>query len=138
MTHNRLHCMNWQPSLPGVLVSILVLTGWVLRHRSIYVKRRAAEQRIYEDRDAYGAIRINWHDKASAIHHTVPGQGSLLGCHICVRNFILGGWSGYSSGKLSLALKKPPSLDARTRQCFKRQRREVEYRYALKRIRRAD
>jgi hypothetical protein len=35
---------------------------------------------------------------------------ALLGCHICVMKRILGGWIGYSDGKLKRALKKPPSL----------------------------
>lgn len=34
----------------------------------------------------------------------------LLGCHISVMNFILGGRRGYSFGKSRCALKKPPSL----------------------------
>lgn len=40
----------------------------------------------------------------------VVGQGgALLGCHISVRNFILGGRSGKSGGKVSVARRKPPS-----------------------------
>lgn len=59
---------------------------------------------------------------------------SLLGCHIWVRNFILGGWSGYSSGKLSLALKKPPSLNARRSDTI---HRATWHAYELEGIRRA-
>lgn len=34
----------------------------------------------------------------------------LFGCHMSEMNFILGGLSGYSTGKYKWALKNPPSL----------------------------
>ena len=37
-------------------------------------------------------------------------RNSLFGCHMGVMNRIFGGFRGKSSGKLSRALKKPPSL----------------------------
>lgn len=39
-----------------------------------------------------------------------PRRNTPFGCHMGVTNFIFGGRSGYWGGKVSLALKIPPSL----------------------------
>ena len=59
MTHNGLHCMDWQPSLSRVFVPVLVLTGRVLKHVSICGAYGTAEYYTDEERDAYSAVRID-------------------------------------------------------------------------------
>lgn len=59
-----------------------------------------------QDADAHFSISLNCaRSNLSSGKHNV-----LFGCHIFDLNFITGGRSGYSCGNVSIALKRPPSL----------------------------
>lgn len=63
----------------------------------------------HQDRDADDAIRVDC-VTSNIRSFLVSKMTQLFGCHIGVRNLILGGNKGYSGGKVNRALKKPPSL----------------------------
>lgn len=104
-THDRLDRVDGQPPLSGVLVPVLV------------------RARLVQDRDAQFSVLVHcarrrgWGRERSAIstkfrpppaNPTARGH-SPFGCHISVRNFILGGRRGKSGGKVMTARRNAPS-----------------------------
>lgn len=114
--YDRFNAVNWHPSLSSILVSILINSRGMLKDQQ--VSRISTKRREFEF-DAQGSKCKLLHS-CRLIHNVLSvsslstelergRENSLFGCHISVKNFILGGLRGKSCGKLRVARKKPPS-----------------------------
>lgn len=114
--HDRLDAVHGHPTFSCILEAVLICSWCVLRIRLAAGRRpgegvnaRGSKCRRRRSCRLRGGERGQLRSRREAERQERRAADVLFGCHISVRNFILGGFRGKSLGKDMLARKKPPS-----------------------------